>query len=133
MSRPSADGLTGKQAAAVAALLTERTVEAAAAKAGIAAPTLFRWLRDEAFGAAYRAARRAVVDSAIGGLQRLTVEAVGALQAVLTGAAADAVKVRAALGVLDMAFRGVELADLADRVAGLERQQEERRLREKIR
>jgi hypothetical protein len=44
--------------AAIAALLTEPTIEAAAAKARISVRTLKYWLRQPRFQAAYRQARR---------------------------------------------------------------------------
>jgi hypothetical protein len=49
---------------AIAALLAEPTVEAAAARAGVSAGTLKNWLADPAFRRAYRRARREVVEGA---------------------------------------------------------------------
>jgi transposase-like protein len=120
MTRPG-DNLTGKQAATVAALLSESSIEAAAKRAGVSAPTLFRWLRlDRDFVAAYRAARSAVVETAVAGLQRVTTEAVKALRKALT-CGNTGVEVRAALGILDHALRGVEVLDLAEQVEELQR------------
>ena len=45
-----------KMDAAVAALLTQRNVEEAAQAAGIGATTLWRWLKQPEFQAAYREA-----------------------------------------------------------------------------
>ena len=55
-----------KQEEAIAALLTQRTVEEAARTAGIGTNTLLRWMKTPEFDSAYRAARRA----AFGNLSR---------------------------------------------------------------
>jgi len=73
-----------KQEAAIAALLTERTHADAAAKAGISEATLQRWFRDFGFIAAYRAARRQIVEGGIGRVQRVFGEAVDTLRRNLT-------------------------------------------------
>ena len=59
-----------KKEAAIAALLTQRNVEEAARKAGIGIQTLYRWMKDPEFDAAYRKARRASLDQAITRLQQ---------------------------------------------------------------
>ena len=60
----------GQKEAAIAALLTQRNVEEAARKAGIGIQTLYRWMKDPEFDAAYRKARRASLDQAITRLQQ---------------------------------------------------------------
>ncbi len=65
-----------KAEALIAALRTERTQVLAAAKAGISEATAQRWLRDPRFQAAYRHARRLIVESAVGKLQRTASKAV---------------------------------------------------------
>src|SRR5207302_1423661 len=67
---PPGEKLTGRQAAALAALLSEPTVQAAAARAGVGERTLLRWLKDPGFRREYRAARSAAVEHAAGALQR---------------------------------------------------------------
>jgi len=101
-----------KGEALIAALLTETTHAAAAVKAGVSEATVQRWLKDASFQAAYRTARRAVVASAVGRLQQVTVEAVETLQRNLT-CGNPAVEVRAAVAVLQQALNATELADLA--------------------
>jgi hypothetical protein len=71
--------LTRKQESATSFLLTERTQERAAAKAGVSTATLRRWMGTPAFLAAYRHAGRVVVEGAIGQLQRAASGAVSAL------------------------------------------------------
>jgi hypothetical protein len=112
--------LTRKQEALIAALLTEPTHAAAAAKAAVSEATLHRWLRLPEFQTAYRQARRAVVEAAIGRLQQTTGKAVDALERNLTCEHPGS-EIRAALGILDQAVKAVELLDVVDRVEELER------------
>ena len=116
------DGLTPKQHKALAALLSEPTVKAAAAKVGIGERTLHTWLREPAFDAAYTAARHDAVGRAVGRLQHATGLAVDALVEVLdirTPARAG-VRVAAAKVILDYALRFRELDELENRIAALE-------------
>jgi hypothetical protein len=108
---------------AIAALLAEPTIAQAATEAGIGESTLLRWLAEPEFKARYRAARRAVVESAIGRLQQAATLAVDALARNLT-CGIPAVEVGAAKSVLDQAIKAVELVDLAERVEALEQASE---------
>ena len=112
--------LTRKQEALIAALLTEPTHAAAAAKAGVGEATLHRWLHLPAFRAAYRQARRELVEGAVGRIQAATGQAVDTLLAVAKDGAKDGDRVRAAVALLDHAFRGLTDADAlhGDREAG---------------
>jgi hypothetical protein len=96
---------------AIAALLAEPTVEAAAARAGVSVHTLKNWLADPAFRAAYRRARREVVEGAVGRLQAAAGQAVETLLAVAKGGVRDGDRVRAAVALLGHAFRGLTDAD----------------------
>ena len=106
---------------ALAALLSEKTIALAAAKAGIGETTLLRWLADPAFKARYREARRQVVEQAVAQLQRAASVAVSALSRNLT-CGNPSVEVGAARTILDQAIKGLELVDLAERVETLELQ-----------
>jgi len=110
---------TRREEAAIAALLTEPTIALAAAKAGIGEATILRWLREPSFGAQYRAARRTVVESAIGRLQQATSDAVAALSRNLQ-CGVPASEIAAAKAIIDFAVKGLELVDLAERVEQLE-------------
>jgi transposase-like protein len=103
--------LTGKQEALIAALLTEPTYADAAAKVGVGQSTLYRWLHLPAFRAAYRRARRELVESAIGRIQAGTGQAVETLLTVARQSRRDSIRVRAAIALLDYAFRGLADAD----------------------
>ena len=110
---------TRKQEHAIVALLSQPTVEAAAAECGISPKTLYRWLRDPTFKARYRTARSAVLESAIANLQQITSDAVATLKRNLNAKQPSA-QISAAKLIIDNAFRGQELIDLGDRVERLE-------------
>ncbi len=103
--------LTGKQESLIAALLTEPTHAAAATKAGVSEATLQRWLLLPDFCGAYRKARRELVEAAVGRIQAATGIAVDTLLAVAKDGEKDGDRVRAAVALLDHAFRGLNDAD----------------------
>jgi hypothetical protein len=118
---PHGAKLSRKQEQAIAALLTEPTIAAAAAQVGVASCTLLRWMERRPFRAAYLAARRQVVDQALAILQSANVSAVETLLRNLTAATATpADQIRAAKVVLDHSLRGVELADFGARLEAVE-------------
>jgi len=100
-------GLTSKQEAGIAALLTQPTHVAAAALAGVAESTLYRWLQMPAFRAAYRQARRELVEASIGRVQVAAGQAVEVLVNVAHKGRRDGDRVRAAVAILDHAHRGL--------------------------
>ena len=115
--------LSRKQEALISALLTTPTLADAAHTAGIGEVTAWRWLKDATVQAAYREARRAVVQHAITQVQQATGEAVATLRAVMHAPEATAsAKVSAAKTILDTAVKAVELEDLEARIAALEQQ-----------
>src|SRR4051794_17751446 len=99
------------QEQAIAALIAEPTVAAAAEKTGVVEATLHRWLRGPKFRAAYRKARREVLRHAVERLQSATGQAVETLVGVAQGGVRDGDRVRAAALILDHAFRGLALDD----------------------
>lgn len=113
------DELTPKQHKAIAALLAEPTIKAAAAALGVGERTLHGWLDVPAFAIAYRVARRASVQHAIAQLQQASAIAVSTLVD-LMAFGSPAVRLGAASKVLDLTIKAVELEDLAARLAALE-------------
>lgn len=111
--------LSRKQEVAIASLLTEPTIAAAAQKAGVGEVTLWRWLKQEGFTCAYRAARRQAVENAIAQLQAASGKAVETLVGCLE-AEGDSVRLRAAVAILDQSNKGMELLDLEGRLSALE-------------
>jgi hypothetical protein len=114
-----------KQEAAIAALLSQRTVEDAARAAGIGTRTLFRWLDQPEFREAYLQARRQAFGQASARLQQATGAAVSVLLTLMLDTKAPAAsRVRAAHSVLDMAAKALELEDIEMRLRHLEASQE---------
>ena len=109
---------------AISALLSETTITEAATKVGINESTLRRWLAEPAFQSRYREARRQVVEQAVSALQRAAGKSVEALQRNLTCGVPTA-EIAAAKAILDQAFRGMEVLDLAARIEQLERTRDE--------
>lgn len=113
--------LTPKQERAIAVLLTQPTIEAAADVLGVNPATIYRWLQEPAFEAAYRAARREAVGQAITRLQQISGAAVAVLANVMANAKTPpSTRVAAAVKVIEMAIKAVELEDLQARIEALE-------------
>ena len=111
-----------KQEAAIVGLLTMPTIEEAAKHAGISGPTLWRWLQDPSFQGQYRKARRDAFGQATARLQQASSAAVDTLKEIAEdGKAPPSARVMAARAILEMAQRGIELEDLAERVDALEK------------
>jgi hypothetical protein len=115
-----------KKEQAIAALLNHRTTEEAAKAVGIGVTTLFRWLNEPEFRAAYLKARREAVSQAIARIQ----QAAGAAGVTILKLMTDpnvpaAVRLRAAESVYDIAIKGIETEDIEARIAALERAAEE--------
>jgi hypothetical protein len=91
---------------------------------GIGERTLLRWLQeDRAFQAAYRTARRHVVQHAVAQVQQATRLAVDTLCHVMQDPEAPAsARVSAAKTILETAVKGVELEELEARITALEQQ-----------
>ena len=115
--------LTRKQEQAISALLSEQTLTAAAERIGVSEITLRRWLKQDGFLAAYREARREVVEKAVSQLQQASWAASTTLLKLL-GSGSDSVRLRAAQTILDQASRGIELLDFEERLTALEKQSE---------
>ena len=123
MSAANGGKRSRQEEAALSALLSEPTIEIAAKQADIGESTLRRWLAEPEFKAKYRAARRQVVEAAIGRLQSAATKAVDTLERNLS-CGIPAVEVGAAKSVLDQAIKAVELVDLAERIEALEQASE---------
>lgn len=104
---------------AIAALLSEHTVKAAADKAGISETTLHRWLRTPEFVGPYRDARRRVVEHALAQLQDAAKSAVGALRRNMSCGHPPS-EIAAARIVLELSMRAIELIDFDERLSSLE-------------
>jgi hypothetical protein len=111
--------LTRKQEQAIAALLTEPTLEQAAALAGVSKRTLEYWLARPDFQAAYRKARAAVLERTVGRLVSGSGRAVGVLVECLESPRPSD-RIRAAATLLAHAVGAVEVVELERRLSELE-------------
>jgi hypothetical protein len=109
--------LNSKQSKAIAALLEEPTIAKAAAAAGVAQATLYRWLHEPAFHRAYMHARWKTVQQSIARVQSFTSEAASVLRNIMNNTALPAyARVAAANSVLKNGQGGVELEDHHERL-----------------
>jgi DNA-binding MurR/RpiR family transcriptional regulator len=111
-----------KKEAAIAALISHRTLEEAARAVGVSPNTLLRWQRDPEFDAEFRKARRAAYGQTTARLHQASSAAVSAVLKIMVdpGAPASA-RLRAADIVLEHTARAIEIEDIDARVTELER------------
>jgi transposase-like protein len=122
----SASKIGRKMEEAIAALLSQRSVEDAARAVGIAPRTLLRWHKLPEFQSAYRLARRNAFSQSIARLQQASGAAVSTLLKVMVDANTPAsTRVRAADSILNHGASLMELEDIEVRVAELERAAEQ--------
>ena len=114
--------LTTPQRRSIAALLTERNVQAAARVAHVGERTLYRWVTESApFQAELKAAEARAIDAAIRRLAELTGAAVDTLREVMVDTEVSAgARVQAANVALSRLLELKELADLEGRLTAVE-------------
>jgi|SRR5450755_4170038 transposase-like protein len=111
-----------KQEQAIAALLSNRSIEEAAHTAGIGGTTLLRWIQEPQFDKAYRKARRAAFGQGTARLQQASNAAVSSMLKIMLDQQAPAsTRLRAADMVLSHGAKAIEIEDVEARVAELER------------
>ena len=112
-----------RKEAAVAALLSCRTLEEAARTTGIGATTLARWMKNPQFQAECRAARNAAVSQANARIQQSSGAAAATIvKIMLNHDTKDSIRLRAAELVLSHS-KDAQIEDVAARVRDLERAQ----------
>ena len=113
--------LTSNQNKAIEALLTGCTHVAAAAAAGVSSRTLSRWKDDPGFSKALKQRGRVALAGATTRLKASVDTAVDVLQDVMQdGETPAAVRVRAAVAVIDGALKLAEVTDIMERLDALE-------------
>jgi hypothetical protein len=113
--------LTTKQQRAMEALLATPTVLAASEAAGVSKTTIFRWLADPDFSAAYREARGQLLEATLAALQAAGAAAVETLKTVMKDETAQpSARVSAARTVLEMTLRAREVLEVEERLRLLE-------------
>ena len=112
---------TRKKEEAIAALLTNRSLDDAAAAIKVSVKTLLRWLKMPEFYLAFAEARRAAVSQANARLQQATGAASTAiLKMMVDPAVPPAVRLRAAACMMTRAQKSIELEDILMRLEALE-------------
>jgi hypothetical protein len=122
MSTPLADnGLSPKQEQAILALMSESTVIRAAETVGVDARSIYRWLADPTFAAAFRRTRREAFAQAMATTQKYAAMAVHSLAKVMTDANANPqARVAAATALLKFSRESLEIDTLVERIEQLE-------------
>ena len=121
MPRAGGDTLTARQGAAIAALLLHPTIAKAAEAAEIGERTLYTWLKEPAFKAAYREAQREAFKHSIALTQKYLPHAVQTLVKVMADdKAPHSAKVSAASALMKYGRESIELDDVVGRVEKLE-------------
>jgi hypothetical protein len=116
----SGDGLSDTQRMAVLALLSCRSLAAAARQVHCGESTLRRWVaKDRAFKEALAEARRQCLELALSRLQRAAGKATSVLIRALSSEKASD-RIRSAVAILRAATAGAEALDLEGRVSELE-------------
>jgi hypothetical protein len=110
-----------KSEEAIAALLTQSNIDAAAKSVGISATTLIAWMKVPEFQKGYREARRAAFQQSIARLQQGTSAAATTLIKLLLDPNTPAsVKARVADSIFNHAAKAIEIEDIEARVSALE-------------
>ncbi len=114
-----------KQDLLIEKLLTESTVTAAAAAAGVNRRTVTRWMNDAMFKARLRQARDEALSRALGRIEFAANEGADVLIAALRGEQVSGVRFRAAKAIFEIAALARE-QEFSDRLDLIEQQLAER-------
>jgi len=118
--------LTPRQDKVLSALLTTPTIAEAARTARVDEKTVRRYLQEPVFQAAHREGRRQLVDEALTMAAQGATGAMAVLRLIITDTKVPAsTRVRAALGLLDIAFQHQSLEALEARCIALQHQVEQ--------
>jgi DNA-binding transcriptional MerR regulator len=114
--------------AAVTALLTQRSIGAAARKAGVNERTLRRWLQEDAeFKEAYESARTATYTAAMSRIQSLAARAIETLEDLLAVTKFPTVRLGAARTIVEIAMHQHDAEAILKRIEDLEARQDARK------
>jgi hypothetical protein len=112
--------LQGRQERFLAALMASSSVSEAAKTVGIAESTARRWLGQPSVRESYRELRREAVEGAMASVQATTAAAALTLRRLLHPDMPPAIRLRAALGILEQATKSIETMDILERLEKLE-------------
>src|SRR5258707_5370534 len=117
-----------KKEQAIAALLSQRTIEGAARVAGIGVKTLKRWLKNPEFQEEYRKARREVVHQTIACMQQNSPAAgMLILKFMADPKVRDETRLKAAKLNFEISLNGIVLEEIEERISELERDAKKRK------
>jgi hypothetical protein len=123
----TSDKFNAKQHRAISGLLSEPSIRQAAKVADVPEKTLFNWLKNADFDAAYRAARRESVQQATARLQYASSAAVSILcQLMVKETVHASIRLSAAKTILELSIKTLEIDDLAARLEALEKAHEQK-------
>ena len=114
-------GIEPKHARIIAAVLAARSIDAGAKAAGISRQHFYRLMGDPLFRAEYQRQAREVAQAAGMELQAATAEAISTMRLLMHEAQAEPVRLRAAMAIVESNARFMEVHDLAERIAQMER------------
>jgi hypothetical protein len=114
--------LTPKQTIAVSVLLLGKSIEQAAQDASVDPATIHRWFRDsDAFNTALAEGRRAALHTAVNTLSYTSRKAAVVVDEILDNKRTPpSIRLRAALGILELLMKWAELQDFDARLKRLE-------------
>lgn len=112
--------LKPKQEQLLMAMLSEPSFEEAVRKAGIARTTAFRYKKDPIFMDEFRKLKKEMIETTTAKLQLASNTAVESLFEVSQSSKSDLARVQASKTILEFAYKGYELEDLAERLRRLE-------------
>lgn len=110
------------QERAIAALITNSTIKAAATECGIAEKTLHAWLKDEDFAKELKEAQEGITRQAIGRMLLSISRSIETLEGIMEDETNNASpRVMAARTLLDYAFKVYEIQTVQQRLEALEK------------
>lgn len=114
--------------AAILALLTEKSIQLAAARCGVHERTLRRWLTDDpTFKAEHDAARRAIYETGMCRVQALTGKGVETLEELLDAKKFPAVRLGAARTIVELGIHQHDTETIMRKLEEIEAAQQRRR------
>ncbi len=113
-------GITVKQQKAITALLSERTLGAAAKKAGIGERTLYTWLTEKELRAALRSAENDLLETVTRRLSAGQTLALDTLETLITKAKHESTRHAAAVSWLNLSLKFIDVMNIDERLTALE-------------
>ena len=116
--------VTTKQNKAIEALLLTNTIDRAAKRANGSEASFYRWMKQESFQTALRAARRDILAHTTTRLRQMSVRALDTLENVMDDEkSSSASRVSASRLAMDMMYRGAAIDDIIERLKTVEGKQ----------